>query len=202
MGLLTVRTPPTRSAGRNHMKGNPDPARTCAELRALGSRPPNAVRRRAVVDALGSRFESVQVVAAQILGKWGGRDAVEGLRRLLVRAMAKDAYGAVARQAAEALAECVEPRDAGWVLDLFAAAPFLGKHTLAPVVRALPVELTGDRLKAECRSTRRENRHGAMIAMNGLAIPGKRKVYEALTRDSDPTIREVATAFLSSDRLP
>jgi hypothetical protein len=88
-------------------------------LATLRTLKPTPARRAEVEALLESKWEGVQVSAAQVLGEWDGPDSVPALRSWLSQLYARpDAY-AVRTQAATALGKCVGEGDADWVLDLY-----------------------------------------------------------------------------------
>jgi HEAT repeat protein len=111
-----------------------------ATLRTL--KPTNA--RRAEAEALlESKWEGVQVSAAQVLGEWDGPDSVPPLRSWLSQLYSRpNAWGARS-EAARALGKCVGEPDVSWALDLYFS---LGgpkdaqelQHELFPLLEGLP----------------------------------------------------------------
>jgi hypothetical protein len=57
-------------------------AQEVEELRALGSKPPDAAALEQVAHALQSKWWGHRVVAIQVLGRWGGTEEVAQLRAL------------------------------------------------------------------------------------------------------------------------
>jgi len=166
-------------------------------LRDLARRPPTPETRAEVALQLHNKWEGVQSVAAQVLAEWGGREAVDELRRWLEE-LPQQPYSTPLRGIAfRALARCVDETDAPWVLDAyFGAEGIKAKHEMRPLVWGLPVDAARTRLEAECRSADRENRRAALKAITWMPFPDKVAMLRRLAEDSNPGIRRAANEWL------
>jgi hypothetical protein len=170
-----------------------DLKRECARLRELGRSKPNAESRRVATEGLKSKFESIQVEAGKLLGRWGGAEAVRALREWLLQTCARPKAHAVQSQAAKALAQCVAPQDADWILDLyFSRAKSSQAQFLLPLISALPWTTWRARVKAEASSALVVRRRAAALAATRNAFPGRREILQQLRRDTDPDVRSLA----------
>lgn len=171
----------------------------CDRLRGLGERPPTAETRAVVEEALRSKWEGVQVVAGRVLAGWGDEDAVELLYSWLARSLQKRYGWSVTGAAVEALAKLVGEEDADRVLALyFGTEGWSKRHSLLPLVRALPVEPARERLLAAGSSPDRESRQAAMAATGQMPFPDRRRLLERFLGDPDPEIRRNARLILNS----
>jgi HEAT repeat protein len=169
-------------------------------LRALGRSRPNEESRRLATEALRSKFESIQVEGGKLLGRWGGREAVESLREWLARTCAKPKSHAVQSQAAKALAQCVSSEDAQWILDLyFSRTRGSQPHIFVPLICALPSRLWRARVEVEARSTSVVQRRAAALVIARNRFPGRREILQQLRRDSDQDVQSLAAWHLSHE---
>src|SRR5215472_5061445 len=153
----------------------------CGRLRELGRSRPTEESRRIAMNALQSKFESIQVEGGKLLGRWGGREAVISLRDWLVRTCQKPRSHAVQAQAAKALAQCVDPQDAEWILDLYFSRPKSSDaHFLLPLICALPWKAWRSRITVEAKSTSVVRRRAAAWAVARNSFPGRREILEGL----------------------
>jgi hypothetical protein len=172
----------------------------CAQLRELGRSRPNATSRRIAIEALRSKFESVQVEGGKLLGRWGGRDAVDNLREWLLRGYEKPKAHSVRGQAVNALSQCVTAEDAGWVLDFYFSRPKPDdSFHLVPLICALPSRAWRSRIESECRSTSAARRRAAVFAVARTTFPGKREILRQLRNDPAPDVRSLAAWHYSHE---
>jgi hypothetical protein len=143
-----------------------DVAKATERVRYLGTRKATPERRAEVEEALSSKWEGVQSVAAQTLGGWGGRESVDVLRRWLDSLNDRPAAWSLVGVAADALASCVGDDDVDWVVEDYVRLPqTLERHDRLAILVALPREKTTTRLRAELRSAdpgRRDAAEGAL----------------------------------------
>lgn len=180
------------------MKGTPRQLKQTADhLRSLGERPPTPEARQEIEGYLSSKWEGLQAVAAQVLGAWGGPQSVRALRGLLLHTYEKKYAWAIRGVAVRTLAECVDERDAEWVLDLyFSIKGVLPKHELLPLVTALPVSAVRQRLQREACSADRDNRQAAMKAIATMRFPDKVDLLKRMAGDPDSEIRSAVEYWL------
>jgi hypothetical protein len=173
----------------------------CSKLRELGKSRPTDDSLRIAMEALNSKFESIQVEGGKLLGRWGGREAAEALRDWLERLCQKPKAHAVQAQAAKALAQCLEANDAGWAVDLYFSRPKSSDaHFLLPIICALPWETWRSRVAEEAKSRSVIRRRAAALAVARNLFPGRRAILEELRRDTEPEIRSLAVWHLSREK--
>ena len=170
-----------------------DLAELTAHLRSLGEEPPSPERRVEVMAALTHKREGIQSTAAQVLGRWGGRESVEALCGWL-RECERRKYGwSVRGVAVRELAKLVGAQDVEWVLELYFGAPSqLAKHELLPLVLALPADAARSRLIAGLRDPDWANRQAAVKAIGNMAYPDRRTLLRPLIDDPDREVQKSA----------
>jgi hypothetical protein len=172
----------------------------CRRLRELGRSQPTEESRRIATEALRSKFESIQVEGGKLLGRWGGREAVASLREWLGRTCQKPKSHAVLGQAAKALAQCVGPQDAEWILDLYFSRPKSSDaYFLLPLICSLPWKAWRSRVTTEAKSPSVVRRRAAALAVARNTFPGKREILQGLRRDTEPDLRSLAAWHLSHE---
>jgi HEAT repeat protein len=146
---------------------------------------------------LWSKWQGVQSVAAQVIAGWGGREAVEALRELLMRSYGKPHWWTMRGVAARELAKCIDETDAEWVLEHYFGQPnSRTKHEMTPLVWGLPVEAARVRVEAELSSADRENRRAALGALAWMPFPDKVALLRRLADDPEPSIRDAARSWI------
>jgi hypothetical protein len=173
----------------------------CARLRELdGSRPTDESRRFAM-EALQSKFESIQVEGGKLLGRWGGPGAATALREWLFRLCQKPKAHAVQKKAADALAPWLTADDAVWALDLYFSRPKSSDaYFLLPIVCALPWQTFRPRVAEEARSSSVIKRRAAARLVARRVFPGRRDLLLILSRDTDQDVRSLAAWHLSREK--
>jgi HEAT repeat protein len=172
----------------------------CARLRELGRSRPTEASRRTATDALRSKFESIQVEGGKLLGRWGGRGAVASLREWLLRSCQKPKSHAVRAQAAKALAQCLGPEDAEWILDLYFSRPkSADAYLLLPLIEALPWKTWLSRVSSEAKSRSVIRRRAAALAVARGSFPSRRELLQQLRLDTDRDIQSLAAWHLSHE---
>ena len=167
--------------------------RLTSDLRSFGEQRPTPERRVQVIAALASKFEGVQAVALDVLGRWAAPDTVPVLRAFLAAAFERESGWAIRGVAIRNLIPLVTAADAEWVLDLYFERPdVLEKHELVHLVTALPLEAARRRLVAELRSPDRLNRQAAAKAIGNMAYPDRGTLLRALYDDPDTFVRKTA----------
>jgi hypothetical protein len=113
-------------------------------------------KRRVEAEALlASKWDGVQVSAAQVLAAWGGRESVGALRTWLeLRVDRRDPSTSVVRPGAVALGQCVEEEDVEWALDLYlkAGPDTYRQNELFPLLEGLPRSSTVSLVKRRAAS--------------------------------------------------
>lgn len=175
-----------------------DPRPACARVRALGNRGATAESRAEVEAYLENGPEQVQSVAAQVLAGWGGRESVEALRRWLPRIVKHPSGSKYQIMAARLLAGRVERKDAGWVLHLFDS--LRGEPAIRYWLGALfrQFSWSGELRRILTRESEDEaapERIRALFFLNMLAVDGRERVFERLSRDKNEAVREYASAL-------
>lgn len=141
------------------------------------------------------KWEGVQVVAARVLGKWGGRRSVELLRNWLIGYYDRKSRNmGVERVASEALLACYEAQDVAWILDLYFSKPKKLYSYSLPLT--LPIELVQDRILAESKHPEVAHRRAALEAIIRKDFPNRCNVLKQLTSDPNKTLSGEARAWL------
>lgn len=173
------------------MRGNPDPARICAELREIAASAPTRDRLAALRAALASKHESVVSIAAEGLAGWGRGEALLDLRAAFDRACARDRSFAQRRTLARAIARVVGPDDTEAVVGWFLSVPeYELRHDLYPALEGL------DRATVLKLFRREWDRSGAIMKVSmfhAAQFLGSDGLLDGvLANDPDPFIRELA----------
>ena len=191
--LVSDRSPLSSALGLHNVFGMDELQRQVANLRALGEQPPTPERRAEMLSALQSKFEGIQSVALDVLGRWGGPESSEVLRAFLQEAFVREAGWAIRGVAVRNLIPLVSAADAAWVLDLYFGLPdVLTKHELVRLVIALPPAAARTRLVGELRSPDRLNRQAAVKAIGNMSYPDRRELLRPLREDPDRFVRKSA----------
>jgi hypothetical protein len=121
----------------------------CSRLDELGRRRPDEKSRAEVEDALSSKWQGVQVVAARALATWGDERSLSLVRGLLERLSQKKAAWAAAGALANALAPKLKPEDLDWVFKLFLSmARRANRYALIPLFEAFDPRISIPALQA------------------------------------------------------
>lgn len=174
------------------------------ELRTLGSVRPRREDREIVMAALDCKWEGLQSVAAQTLGRWGDRESVAALRGLWQRCANRKNASSLRGVVARSLALCVGAQDAGWVLDFYFDCFQTGHSDFGLVVKSLPLETTRQRLLEESHSPQRKHRLAALDALGRMPFPDRRALLKRFLDDEDGDIRAIAyhldSPFLAGEK--
>ena len=120
----------------------------CDRIAALGRRKPTAGSRKEIADALGSKWEGLQVTAAKALSAWGDEASIELIRKSLMDFSRKRAHWAAAGAVADALTPHLRPDDIEWVLDLWLKhSNPRNRFALSGLLAALPPKATAAALE-------------------------------------------------------
>lgn len=179
-----------------------DPAAMCAGLRELGQQPMTEESFSLAVEALTrSKWQSVQVVAAQTMGRWGSPTAVAPLRAWLEQLFANRRWFAVRKQAFKALAKCVTAADVGWILDFYFQRE--GMYLRAEMLDFLRVVLTvfptaeaEQRLAADCRTPHVENSRASIMIYGTIPFPNRLAHLQAMYQNPQQLNRNYIKTYL------
>jgi HEAT repeat protein len=152
-----------------------------SDRRSLASLKPTPERLATITAALDSKFEGIQSVALQVLGKWRGTKSVDLLHDFVSKAFTRDHGWSIRAVAVKALARHLRPKDAEWVLTLYFGLPnALLKHEIFPLVIRLPTVTAYERLKRELRNTDWMNRQAAVKAIGNMPFPDRSQLIRYL----------------------
>jgi HEAT repeat protein len=162
-------------------------------LRSLGELPPTPERRAEVAEALRHKREGIQSVAAQVLGRWGGRESLKAIREWLGGSFARENGWSIRGVAVKQLAQLVETKDVEWVLELyFGQEDRLSKHELLPLVLVLDPEAARRELTARLRDPDWANRQAAVKAIGNMAYSDRRQLLTPLIDDPNKEVQKSA----------
>ena len=104
-------------------------------------------------------------------------------------------------QAAKALAQCLGPEDAEWILDLYFSRPKGGDaYFLLPLIEALPWKTWLSRVSTEATSGSVIQRRAAALAVARSSFPRRQELLRQLRLDTNGDIRSLAAWHLSHAR--
>jgi len=166
-------------------------------VRACGAK--RGAQSRQIVDkALQSKWEGLQSVALQVLGEWGDDDSRSRLCDFIEEVEERQYMWAIRGVAIRALAACVKPDDAPWVLDRFFQLPgVLAKHELLPLVVSLPADAARSRLLHESSARNRDDRQAAMKAIGSAGFEDVADLLQRFVDDEDADIRRGANVLIA-----
>jgi HEAT repeat protein len=146
--------------------------------------------------ALSSKWEGVQSVALQVLGGWGGKNAIDIIRGFLDDAFAREHGWAIRNVAVKELAKLVGSDDVDWVLNLYFWRPgVLEKHELLPVVLSLPPAKAKAGLVRELASSDPTIRQAAVKAIGNMPFKDRKALLTPLHKDENTEVRASARAL-------
>jgi hypothetical protein len=153
--------------------------------------------------ALNSKWTGVQVCAARVLAKWGGRRSVELLKTWVEKWYWGDRHKHFAMQhtASDILAECIEPQDADWVLNTYLTIGYetVGRFALWRCIEKLRFAAVQERLARESTSDNRSRRMATLDFLIGLKKPTTvRELVKRFLEDPDPEIKREARVYIES----
>lgn len=179
-----------------------DPAAMCAGLRALGQQPLTDESFALAEEALTtSKWQSVQVVAAQAMGNWGDPTAVVPLRSWLERLFANRRWFAIRLQAYKALAKCITAEDVTWILDLyFQQDGAYWRRQMVDFMRValslFPTAEAEQRLAEDCRTLHPENSRVSIILLGTIPFPNRQELLQALLQNPEQLSRDYIETYL------
>ena len=151
------------------MTHDSDLDRACRRLDELAALPATAPSRQEVLEALGSKWEGVQVHAGRALAAWGGRESIDRLREWLDRSLDKAAGRSVRGEAVRCLRRACDSSDAPWLLDyFFSAASPAERHEFFPFFDLTPLNVLRERIAVESQSSQQSRRDAARVATRRL----------------------------------
>lgn len=119
---VAVRCRPCRLARRAAIEARGPAAlrlrREGQALRELGARPPNAAARAALEEALASKWDGLNVIAARALCQWGDATSIARVRTALETLLADSRYRSPCGAIARTLMPHLGPADLQWAIDL------------------------------------------------------------------------------------
>lgn len=120
----------------------------CEHLNLLAKRKPNDKYRKEVLEASKSKWEGVQVKAAQVFSEWGDKESLEIIKSLLIEKATTSGRFSATSAIAKLLYTRVTENDIDWVIDLYLKKSHpLNRFVLLGLVSFLPKEITRKRLK-------------------------------------------------------
>ena len=165
-------------------------------LRELAALPPTPEARTEIMQALGSKFEGIQAVAAEVLGAWGDAASKAGLREWFAGKLTLRNGWAIRSVGVRELGRLLSPDDAQWVLDLyFGAKDGLLQHELWPLAAALPPTPAKELVYQKARDPDARVRHAALKILVRSSWGDAKELLRPFARDSDPMIRKLLRAW-------
>lgn len=171
--------------------------RESSRIRAIAEGKPSSSARDELEAALRSKHHGVRIIAAQALGRWGGRRSVEALKAAFERDLGPRPHFSLRKQYLSALAQCYDEQDISWILDMHFAPEV--KHPDSHYIRR---ELIGtmshrhirDRVLQEAKRPdpgRRMKAAHALVSTND-PFPGAEDVLNQMLQDPVEAIRKKA----------
>jgi hypothetical protein len=127
----------------------------CEHLKQLGGREPSAATRRELEQALGSKWEGVQVTAARSLAAWGDAKSLDKVSTYLGELCLKPARWSAIGAVAEALVPHAASLGVTWIIELYLdRCRDQNRFSLWPLTDALPYEACAAFLERRLRARR------------------------------------------------
>jgi HEAT repeat protein len=165
-------------------------------LRELGRRPPTPEARVAVLQALQSKFEGIQSVAADVLATWGDESSKKALRHWVHDTAARPNGWAIHSVAVRALSRLLTASDTTWVLDLyFSASDGLLQHRLVPLAAALPAVPAKEQVMSKAGDPNPRIRHAATKVLVRSSWGEPKELLRPFRADSDAMVRKLLIAW-------
>jgi hypothetical protein len=109
-------------------------------LAATGDSP---ATRAALVDALHSKWEGIQITAARALANWGDESSLAEIKQVLLETASKDRRQSAIQELADCLSPHICENDMPWVLDLYLSqSKRTNRYSLLGLFRNLPPKQT------------------------------------------------------------
>jgi hypothetical protein len=165
-------------------------------LRDLATAPPTPEVRGDVMQALHSKWEGIQAVAAEVLGAWGDPQSKAALREWFLETMERPFGWAVRSVGAEALAGLMTGDDTEWVLDLYFGTNDAVLHQpLLQLAASLPAIPARDAVLAKARTGNASERRAALEILIWSSWGQPRDLLRPFARDPDPVIQIMLRAW-------
>ena len=165
-------------------------------LREFSVTPPSDTARDEVAKALGSKFEGIQAVAAEVLGAWGDPTSKAALRAWFLTTIPRPNGWAIRSVGVRELARLATAEDAGWVLDLyFGAKDRLLQHELLRLAAALPPNPARQMVEQRARDPDPRVRHAALKILVWSSWGERKALLHPFASDGDPAIRKLLHAW-------
>jgi hypothetical protein len=165
-------------------------------LRDLATVPPTPKARDEVTQALSSKWEGVQAVAAEVLGAWGDPLSKNTLREWFMETIHRPLGWAIRSVAVRELARLATGDDARWVLDLyFETDDGLLQHELLRLAAALPAASAMDLVLTKARNANARVRHSALKILVWSSWGEPKDLLRPFAKDPDPLIKKMLIAW-------
>lgn len=166
-------------------------------VRTLAEGKPSSEARDELERALKSKHHGVRVIAAQALGRWGGRHSVEALKAAFMRELGSGAHSALRKEYLSALARCYEEEDVPWIMDMHfsEALSWPDAHYIRrELIGTMPQAWVRERVLAEIQSPHPQKRVEAAHALvfTRDPFPGAKAALEGLLNDPVKAVRDKA----------
>lgn len=175
----------------------------CDELNALATQSETPMLRQKAEEAFNSRWTGVQVCAARVLAKWGGRRSVELLKPWVVKWILRE-DSAMWQIACNILAECIERQDSDWVLNTYLTIGYesVGRYALWRCIAKIRFAVVEERLVRESTSNNRIRRLATFWFLVGLKKPQTvRDLMKNFLDDPDPEILQETKWYIKAERI-
>jgi hypothetical protein len=164
-------------------------------LRELATHPPTQDARASVLQALTSKHEGIQAVAAEVLGAWGDPESKAALRTWFLGTLNLKSGWAIRSVGARELGRLTAPEDTTWILDLyFGTEDGLLQHELLKLAGALPASAK-DAVNAKAKDRDPVVRRAAMKLLVNSSWGAPKDLLHPFASDPDPIVRKILIAW-------
>lgn len=169
----------------------------CDRLRSIGKSRPNILTHNEVEEALYSKWQGVQSVAAQVLGEWGDKKSKGTLVDYLLK-YENQSYGfRINSVVIKSLIPCVTEKDSEWILDTyFSKKKTIDQHDYFHLALALPQGSIRSRLVKELKSDEMVNRFGAVKLLGNCTFDDRSQLLNRMSADESDQVRSCARLHL------
>ena len=165
-------------------------------LREFGTSPPADTAWDEVIDALQSKFEGIQAVAAEVLGAWGDARSKAALRDWFLKTIPRPNGWAIRSVGVRELARLATADDTGWILDTyFGTEDGLLQHELLRLAAALPASAARETVETKARDADPRVRHSALKVLVWTSWGEPKELLRPFASDPDPLIRKMLRAW-------
>jgi hypothetical protein len=148
------------------------------------------------MNALASKFEGIQAVAAEVLASWGDASSKAALKYWLLQTLERPFGWAVRSVAVRELSRLLEADDAGWVLKLyFDTEDHTLQHRLAVLAAALPQKPALSMIDELARDRDPRVRQAAMKVLVLSKWGEPKELLRPYAADPDPLIQAILRAW-------